>query len=143
MRAHLTLDHEDDAGYLVGLGGDLAGWALLVRDRRITYVDNHLQLTVSTLTTPDLLPVGEEVAVTSSWTSGGLGEGIAALYIDDTEVARTDTIPHSWSSPVQEGLQIGRSWAPSVAPDHFTGPFDFTGTLRVVELRPVTRPAER
>ena len=35
----------------------------------------------------------------------------------------------------QEGLQIGRSWGPSVSKDHYRGPFPFTGELRVVELR--------
>ncbi len=135
LRAHLTLEQPDDAGYVIGCGGNLAGWALIVRDRHVTYVDNCLQTTVSRLTTPDPLPVGQEVAVTLDWAAEGHGKGTAALSVNGTEVARAEGIPHGRSSPVQEGVQVGRSWAPSVDPTLFTAPFDFTGTLRVVELR--------
>ena len=38
-------------------------------------------------------------------------------------------------SMVQEGLSVGRAWGPSVSEAHYHGAFEFSGSLRVVELR--------
>lgn len=135
LTAHLTLERADDEGYVAGCGGELSGWALYVRDRRVTFVDNRLQVTTSAVTTRGALPVGEEVAVTLQWDAVDFGSGEATLLLGGEVVVRSGLIPHGRSSPVQEGFQVGRSWAPSVARDHFVAPFPFTGTLRVVEVR--------
>ena len=44
-------------------------------------------------------------------------------------------VPQAIFPAVQEGLSIGRAWGPSVSEAHYRGGFEFTGTLRVVELR--------
>lgn len=136
VTVRLTVHSPADEGFLVGCGGELCGWALYLRDRRVTYIDNHLQLSLATLTTPDAMPLGQEVEVTLTWQLVDGRLGVAALAVEGAEVARTDDpIRRGFSSPVQEGLQIGRSWAPSVSHDHFVDPFPFTGDLRVVEVR--------
>ena len=52
------LDDPDDAGLLVSHGGSLAGWALFVRDRKVTYINNNLKLSLTKLSTGEL-PVGQ------------------------------------------------------------------------------------
>ena len=40
-----------------------------------------------------------------------------------------------WWCMVQEGLCVGRSWGPPVAPSLYHGEAEFTGVIRVVEMR--------
>ncbi len=59
------------------------------------------------------------------------------LLIDGEVVAEHSamaTAPMGYSM-VQEGLQIGRSWGTDIVPEFFTGPYPFTGSLDVVEMR--------
>jgi arylsulfatase A-like enzyme len=134
--AIFTLDDADDHGLLVAHGGSLAGWALYVRDRRAVYVNNRLQLSTFVAQTTEL-PVGREVAVRYEWLPVGVGVGSVRLLVDGQVVSEThnvETTPRGYSM-VQEGLQIGRSWGPSVSVDHYRSAFEFTGRLRHVELR--------
>lgn len=133
--ARFTLHSTADAGLLVAQGGSLAGWALYVRDRRAVYINNRLQLSMFVATTTEL-PIGREVAVRYEWHPSTSGCGSVRIYVDDVLDCVTDdveTTPRGYSM-VQEGLQIGRSWGPSVSGDHYHGTFEFTGTLRHVEL---------
>jgi arylsulfatase len=133
---YVTLDRPDDHGLLVSHGANLAGWALYVRDRRVTYLNNHLKLDLAELTTPEL-PVGREVAVRYEWEPVVAGVGHVRLFVDGDLAAGADDVKSARRgySMVQEGLSIGRSWGPPVSEQHYHGAFDFTGTLRVVELR--------
>jgi arylsulfatase len=133
---HLTLDEPGDEGLLVSHGANLAGWALYVRDRCVTYLNNHLKLDLCELTTREL-PVGREVALRYEWEPVVAGVGHVKLFVDDELAARADDVPSARRgySMVQEGLSIGRSWGPPVSESHYHGAFEFTGSLRVVELR--------
>lgn len=132
----MTLSSPDDAGLLVSHGGSLAGWALYARDRRVTYINNNLKLSLFELST-DELPVGREFAVRYEWQPTAFGVGTVRLFVDDHLVASADevaTAPRGYSM-VQEGLSFGRAWGPPVSEAHYHGPFEFTGELRVVEMR--------
>jgi hypothetical protein len=114
----------------------LAGWALYVREKRAVYVNNRLQLSTFVTTTGEL-PIGREVVVGYEWQPSAVGVGTMRLLVDGVVVSETagvETTPRGYSM-VQEGLQIGRSWGPSVSSDHYDGTFAFTGSLRHVELR--------
>ncbi len=134
--ATLTLTSADDEGLLVSHGGTLAGWALFVRGGEAVYVNNHLQLSTFEASTGPL-PIGRECTIGVEWEPTAVGRGTLTMRVDGTIVATAesvDTAPRGYSM-VQEGLSIGRSWGPSVAPDHYHGEFPFTGELRHIELR--------
>jgi len=130
-----TMHTAEDRGLLVAHGGNLAGWAIYVDDGRATYVNNHLKLSIDSIST-DALPIGQEIELTFAWEPIERGVGNATLHLDGVEVARKDgmlTAPMGYSM-VQEGLQIGRSWGTPVDPARYHGPFEFSGELRVVEM---------
>ena len=130
------LDDAGDEGLLVSHGGSLAGWALYVRDRRATYLNNNLKLSLCALST-DRLPVGEELSLRYEWEPLEPGLGNVRLLLDERVVASADRVrsaPRGYSM-VQEGLSVGRAWGPSVDDRHYHGGFEFTGTLSVVEMR--------
>lgn len=132
----MTLSTPDDAGLLVSHGGSLAGWALYAGDRRVTYINNNLKLSLFELSTGEL-PIGQEVAVRYEWDPTAFGVGTVRLFVDDQPAASADdvaTAPRGYSM-VQEGLSIGRAWGPPVSEAHYHGAFEFTGTIRVVEMR--------
>ena len=66
------------------------------------------------------------------------GRGIgAALGERPRWSPRADDVPTApmGYSMVQEGLCVGRSWGPPVAPSLYHGEAEFTGVIRVVEMR--------
>nr|NKB41497.1 sulfatase-like hydrolase/transferase [Ilumatobacter sp.] len=128
------LDDPDDAGLLVSHGGSLAGWALFVRDRKVTYINNNLKLSLTKLSTGEL-PVGKDLSVCYEWDPSGPGIGDVNLFVDDrlaSSVQDVRSAPRGYSM-VQEGLSVGRAWGPPVDLDAYRGPFEFSGTLHVVE----------
>jgi arylsulfatase len=136
------LDTRDDEGLLVSQGATLAGWALYVRDRRLTYINNNLKLSLCELST-DQLPVGRELTVRYEWQPLTPGRGNVRLFVDDQLAASQDDVasaPRGYSM-VQEGLSVGRAWGPPVDERHYHGTFEFTGTVHVVEMR--TDPSRR
>lgn len=137
-----ALRTRDDRGLLVSHGANLGGWALLVDGGRAVYLNNHLRLTTTELTTPRL-PVGRELELRYEWVPIEAGLGTARLVVDGDVVAEASDVPSNprGYSMVQEGLCIGRAWGPSVSHAHYDGSFAFTGDLRVVELR--TDPARQ
>lgn len=134
---HFTMTSPSDEGVLVSHGGSLAGWVLYAVDGGVTYVNNMLRMSEFRLSTPGRLPVGEPVAVEFEWQPTAIGIGTVKLLVDGSvvaEAADVATAPMGYSM-VQEGLCVGRSWGPPVAPSLYDGPADFTGSIRVVEMR--------
>ncbi len=136
LTAHITLDSAGESGLIVSQGGNLAGWALFVKDGRPRYVHNVLQIEFSELASEVGLPVGKEVALRVDYEPIEQGWGRARLFVDGVEVGvneRMRITPMGYSM-VQEGFSVGRAWGPSVVPSEYEGAFPFPGTLRVLEL---------
>lgn len=134
--AHVMLRSSSDRGILFAVGGSVGGFALYVRGRRLVYVNNNLKLSTTALSSDCLMPLGREVEVRYEWHPIEVGVGEVKLFLNDAgtaTMARVHTAPLGYTF-VQEGLQIGRGWGPSIAPDHYDTPFEFTGSLRAVEL---------
>ncbi len=131
-----TMDRPDDAGLLLSHGANLGGWAIYVRDGRAIYLNNHLRLELTELRTA-AFPLRREVELRYEWQPVAVGAGDVRLLIDGIEVASAVAVPSNRRgySMVQEGLCIGRSWGPSVSAEHYDGAFEFTGAIRVVEMR--------
>ena len=137
ITAHVTLHSADDEGVLVCQGGELAGWTLFVQGRRAHYIHNVLKMEFSRLVSADVLPIGREISIAVEYKPIEQGWGRGRMFVDGTEVASNDRMritPMGYSM-VQEGFSVGRSWGTPIAYDHYDGGFDFTGALRVVELR--------
>lgn len=135
--ARFTLNSAEEEGVLVNHGGSLAGWAMFVRDGKAHYVNNYLKLECHVSTTSNPLPIGEEVEFRYEWEPVERGVGNVRLFINNDlscEASGVKTAPMGYSM-VQEGLAIGRNWGTDVAASEFSGPFEFTGELRVVEMR--------
>ena len=66
-----------------------------------------------------------------------MGVGSVRLCVNDALVAQADDVPTApmGYSMVQEGLCVGRSWGPPVASSLYHGEAEFTGVIRVVEMR--------
>ncbi len=137
---HFTMRRPDDAGLLVSQGANLGGWALCVIGGKALYINNYLQLSTFVAET-DPLPVGRRLALRAGWEPLEPGVGTLTLHLDGTEVCREERVPSAprGYSMVQEGLCVGRSWGPSVSSRHYSGRFEFTGQIHVVEL--VSDPA--
>ena len=144
LTAHLTLSDVDvgvDAGVLVCQGGELAGWSLFVQNGRAHYVHNVLKIEMSELVSADPLPTGQPIEVRVDYQPIEQGWGRAVMSVNGAIVATNERMritPMGYSM-VQEGFAIGKSWGTPVAYEHYQGTFEFTGDLRVVELR--TDPA--
>ena len=83
------------------------------------------------------LPVGREFLLEYAYEPLAVGRAKVRLLVDGLEVARLDdmpTAPRGYSMQ-QEGLQVGRSWGPSVSKQHYRGAYAFTGEMQVVEMR--------
>lgn len=142
--ARITLQTATDEGLLVAHGGNLAGWALLVRDRKVTYINNYLKISMTTMSTHTPLPIGEEVSIRYEWHPITKGKGRVRLFVNERLEAEAEdvlTAPAGYSM-VQEGLQIARGWGTPVCHDHYQGAFEFTGTLRQVELETTQTPVD-
>ena len=135
--ARISLRSENDHGLVVSQGGNLGGWAVLVTRGHAVYVNNFLKLKLSVLKSKTPIPVGREFCLEYAYEPLEVGEATVRLLVDGEEVARLDNMPTAprGYSMAQEGLQIGRSWGPSVSKEHYHGPYPFTGEIRVVELR--------
>ncbi len=133
--AKLRLDAASDHGLILAQGGNLAGWALIVKDGQLVYLNNYLRFSTDHISAP--VPVGKDIEVTYSWEPTAVGEGTATLSVDGNKLAskqHMSTTPRGYSM-VQEGLQVGTSWGTPVDETFYTGDFTFTGKLYWVDMR--------
>ena len=122
---------------LVSQGGELAGWALFVQDGRAHYVHNVLKIEMTEVVSAGPLPVGREIELGVHYEPIEQGWGRATMTVDGVEVGvneRMRITPMGYSM-VQEGFAIGKSWGTPVAYEHYRDAFEFTGDLRIVEMR--------
>ena len=119
-------------GVLLALGGRFAGWTLYVKDNRLVYEYNFVELERTVVTSEAELPVGpSKLAMRFSLT--GRLQGRVTLFVDD-EVAGTGEIART--CPVMTGLEpldCGQDTQTPVSPA-YESPFAFTGTIHRVVL---------
>jgi arylsulfatase len=136
ITARVTLGSADE-GVLVCQGGELAGWTLFVQNDRAHYLHNVLKIEFSQLVSAESLPTGREIALSVEYEPIEQGWGRARMLVDGEVVATNERMritPMGYSM-VQEGFAVGRSWGTPIAYEHYEGAYDFTGDLRVIELR--------
>jgi arylsulfatase len=122
-------------GLLIAQGGQFGGWALFVKDRRLYYVHNFLDIEAFELVSDRELPAGL-VRLRFEFNRTGQNVGTGVLFINRDKVGELKTIrtaPVGYGTVSGEGLQVGRAWGTPVS-SHYQVPFAFGGELRKVTL---------
>lgn len=121
-------------GVLLCLGSEFGGWSLFVKDRKLVYAHNFLQLQEFNLKSTSAVPIGK-ATLAYEFTKTGENVGTGRLLINGKQVGemegiKTAAVGYAFAG---EGLQVGRSWNTPISHDYH-GPFEFTGTLKSVTI---------
>lgn len=121
-------------GVLLCLGTEFGGWSLFVKDRKLVYAHNFLQLQQFNLKSTAEVPAGK-ATLAYEFTKTGENVGTGRLFINGKpagELAGIKTAPIAYAA-ASEGLQVGRAWNTPVSHD-YQSPFPFSGQLKKVVL---------
>jgi arylsulfatase len=126
-------------GILVAQGGNDSGYALYVKDGRLTWVHNYVALEYPTVTSVSPVPEGRhrlrfefEVTAPPDLATGRGSPGRAQLYVDDQLVGAADVpVTTPLALGLSSGLVVGTAPGAPVCPD-YEPPFTFTGTIHSV-----------
>ena len=142
ITAQVTIPEEGAEGVLLAQGGRFAGYSFYIKDKKLYYTHNYVGLREYVLESSIEVPSGEttlkyefEVTGPPNFAEGKGAAGIGRLFIDEKKVAE-DNIPVT--TPITfalsgEGLCCG--WdSLSPASSAYSGPFRFTGTIKVVDV---------
>ena len=122
-------------GTLCGVGSAIGGWALFVKDGHVCYAHNALKMTYDLLRAPLPLAPGSH-RVEFEFTALERGRGTARLLVDGVEVVGASEVRTApmMTSPMHEGLMIGRLWGSSPAWRDIEAPFEFQGQIDHVDV---------
>ena len=136
ITAYVTIPESGAEGVLLCQGSRHGGYALIVKDDRLTFIHNYLTLDRFIVTSDETLPRGDvelrmEFAPTSKarFLEGKGSSAEVRLYFDGREVGFQE-LPHS--VPVTfstTGLSCGTAFFDTVDASLYEAPFDFTGHL--------------
>jgi arylsulfatase len=110
-------------GMLVTAGGRTAGYALFVKNGRLTYVYNYIGIERTVLTSTEMVPAGKST-LRMKFTKTGNFEGDVELYIDGQSVGKTHlarTVPATFS--IEETFDVGEDTGSPVIEDVYAVPF--------------------
>ena len=132
ITAHVEVGAEPAEGVLIAQGSRLGGWSLFLQRGRLHYVHNFVGLEESVIRADAVLAPGRHT-LGFAFTKTGEHRGVAALSVDDDEVAGGD-LAHF--TPVRfslhgAGLSCGRDVGLPVT-TAYDGEFPFTATLERV-----------
>jgi arylsulfatase len=138
------------AGVLVAHGSRFGGYALFVKDGRLTYVHNYTGLEELTLTASAALPSGPATICYEFTVSGppdprqGRGTpGSARLSVNGQSIGEAH-FPYTTliTFDNNQGLSAGRG-GPLAVSRNYSGAFPFNGTIKQVVLEVEPTPEER
>jgi arylsulfatase A-like enzyme len=124
-------------GVVIAQGGAFAGWALYLRDSKLTYCHNLLGLARPKIGAESTVPAGtHQVRMELAYDGGGLAKGgEVTLYVDGEQVGEgrlNATVPMVYSS--DETCDVGSDTGSSVSDDYTPDDSHFTGTVNWVQL---------
>lgn len=141
ISADISVPEEGAEGVIVATGAGTGGYSLYVKDGRLSYVYNYLDIKYFQITADTELPSGPVEVVLEFEKTGepdirtGRGApGTATLIQNGERVGSVDmdvTVPLIFSA---EGMTVGRDYADSVSKSHYLPPYDFTGTVNRVQF---------
>jgi arylsulfatase A-like enzyme len=139
ISADLVVPDEGAEGAIVATGGGTGGYSLYVKDGRLGYVYNYLDIAYFTIAANADLPTGDvnvmlefEKTGDADIRAGKGAPGTATLIQNGEVVGSVDmdvTVPLIFSA---EGMTVGRDYGDSVSKAIYQPPFDFTGTVKQV-----------
>ena len=141
ISADVVIPEGGAEGVLLAQGGRTGGYTFFVKDRKLHFLYNYLGRDKFWLVSDAEVPEGE-VELRYEFEPTGqpdfaTGRGVPArgqIYIDRKLVGSVDmshTVPIMFGT---EGLTCGYDGGDSVAPEEYSAPFPFTGTLARVTL---------
>ena len=110
-------------GMLVTAGGRTAGYALFVKNGRLTYVYNYIGIERTVLISTEEVPTGPSV-LSMTFTKTGNFEGDAEIFINGKSVGKTHlakTVPSTFS--IEETFDVGEDTGSPIIEDVYTVPF--------------------
>ncbi len=119
-------------GVLLAHGSWFAGYALYVKDRRLTYVHNYLGIAEYRVSSTEDLPAGKSV-LQFRFTRTGEHQGRGTLYVNGRQVGEGE-IPRTIPAVIEtsgEGLCCGYDSGVPVTPA-YVSPFRFSGRIAQV-----------
>ena len=141
VTATVELPAEPANGAIIAQGGSFGGWAVYLKDGRLTYAHNYVGLDTYTVRADAALSEGRhELQVRFDYDGGGVGKGgEAVLLADGAEVGRgrvDRTVPAMFS--LDEGTDVGLDSLDPVVDDYGVDRGRFTGTIDAVtiDIRP-------
>ena len=136
FRAEVEIPTGGAEGVIVADGGLSSGYALYLKNGRVSYTYNYFRREVTTLEdAAPLTPGAHHVELRFKYDGGGRGKGAnVTLLVDGREVGHARlprTVPTIYS--YDETFDVGEDTATPVGP--YEAPFAFTGTVKKVELQ--------
>jgi len=110
-------------GMLVTAGGRTAGYALFIKNNRLTYVYNYLGIERTMLIATENVPTGKS-QLRMKFTKTGDFEGDAELFINDKSVGKAripKTVPITFS--IEETFDVGEDTGSPIIEDVYAVPF--------------------
>ncbi len=129
--AELDLPADDRDGMLVTAGGRTAGYALYIKNRRLTYVYNYIGIERTVIISTEEVPSGESV-VSMRFTRTGDFEGDAELFIDGRSVGKAhieNTVPATYS--IEETFDVGEDTGSPIIENGYAVPFRSKGLQKL------------
>ena len=136
ITAEVTIPPGGAEGILASHGSRHGGYALLVQDGRLHHLYNHVALDLFSVSSADTLPTGDlRLRYEFAPTEPGFGPpGRSLLFVDDEMVGAAE-LPHTTPNRMgPAGFSCGYAAFDSVAPDRYTAPYRFTGTIHRVTV---------
>jgi arylsulfatase len=110
-------------GMLVTAGGRTGGYALFIKNGRLTYVYNYIGITRTMLTSTQTVPKGK-CELRMKFTKSGNFQGDAELFINGKSVGKTHvarTVPATYS--IEETFDVGEDTGSPIIEDVYAVPF--------------------
>lgn len=121
--AEVNMPEDGEDGMLVTAGGRTAGYALFVKNGRLTYVYNYLGMKRTMITSTEVVPAGKST-LSMKFTKTGNFEGDAEIFINDKSVGKAHldkTVPATFS--IEETFDVGEDTGSPIIEDVYAVPF--------------------
>jgi arylsulfatase A-like enzyme len=137
VTADIVVPADGAEGVIIAQGGNIGGWSLYVKNKRLKYCYNLLGITYFYIDSDKPLPSGEhQVRMEFSYDGGGVGKGaIVTLFVDGKQVGQgkvAATAPAVFSA--DDGCDVGRETGSPVSQDYGPRNNAFNGVIKGVQL---------
>ena len=137
VTAEIVVPESGAKGVIIAQGGNIGGWSLYAKDRRLKYCYNFLGITYTYVESRNALPAGKhQVRMEFAYEGKGLGKGgIVSLFVDGKEVGNGKVAATaSMVFSADDGCDVGKDTGSPVSEDYGPRDNEFSGTIEGVAL---------